>query len=77
MGDSVMCAKAVQLTPQGFYNIERMLKPVLGNKGHVAASGTCMERRGITPDLLVGGVTRGTLEELTDWALWADRILDF
>jgi uncharacterized protein involved in oxidation of intracellular sulfur len=77
MGDSVMCGKAGQHTPQGYYNIERMLKPVLGNKGRVAACGTCMEARGITPDMLAEGVTKSTLEELTEWTLWSDRILDF
>ena len=29
MGDSVTCAKAGQKTPDGYYNIERMLKPVI------------------------------------------------
>lgn len=76
MGDSVMCAKGGQITPQGYYNIERMLKPVLRH-GQVATCGTCMEARGITPDMLAEGVHKGTLEELTDWTLWADRILDF
>ncbi len=76
MGDSVMCAKSGQTTPQGYYNIERMLKPVLRN-GQVGACGTCLEARGLTPDMLAEGVHKGTLEELTDWTLWADRILDF
>ena len=77
MGDSVMCAKSGQLTPQGAYNIEHMLKPVLGNKGQVTACGTCMEARGMTPEMLVGGVRKGTLEELGDWTLWSDKILNF
>jgi len=29
MGDAVFCAKAGQETPTGYYNLERMLKPVL------------------------------------------------
>ena len=76
MGDSVMCAKSGQLTPNGYYNIERMLKPVLRN-GQVAACGTCMEARGISLEMLSDGVHKGTLEELTEWTLWSDRILDF
>lgn len=76
MGDSVMCAKSGQLTPNGFHNIERMLKPVLRN-GRVAACGTCMEARGVTPDMLADGAHKGTLEELTERTLWSDRILDF
>ncbi len=29
MADAVLCAKAGQQTPQGYYNIERMLKPIV------------------------------------------------
>jgi len=35
MGDGVQCAIEGQDTPQGFYNIERMLLPILRN-GEVA-----------------------------------------
>jgi uncharacterized protein involved in oxidation of intracellular sulfur len=35
MGDGVQCAMKGQDTPQGFYNIERMLLPILRN-GKVA-----------------------------------------
>ena len=76
MGDSVMCAKSGQHTPNGFYNIERMLIPVLRH-GQVTTCGTCMEARGMGPEMLAEGVHKGTLEELTDWTLWADRILNF
>lgn len=34
-GDAVACAKKEQKTPTGFYNIERMLKP-LAQRGEVA-----------------------------------------
>ena len=29
IGDAVFCAKAGQETPTGYYNLERMLKPIL------------------------------------------------
>ncbi len=29
VGDGVVCAKRGQTTPQGYYNVERMLKPIL------------------------------------------------
>ncbi len=77
MGDSVMCAKSGQITPQGCYNIEYMLKPVLGNKGRVRACGTCMEARGLTQELLAEGVTKGSLDDLADWTLWSDRLIAF
>ena len=31
-----------------------------------------MDTRGLEEDKLVAGVGRSSLEELTDWALWAD-----
>lgn len=34
MADAVLCAKAGQKTPEGYYNIERMLKPIV-RKGQV------------------------------------------
>ncbi len=77
MGDSVMCGKAGQLTPQGFYNIERMLKPVLGNKGRVAACGTCMEARGMADEELMPGTERSAIEKLAYWTNWADKVLVF
>jgi len=33
MGDAVASGKAGQKTPNGFYNIERMLKGVVNKKG--------------------------------------------
>lgn len=76
MGDSVMCAKSGQITPHGAYNIEAMFKPILGNKGVVAACGTCMEARGITKDMLIEDIAKGTWDELADWTLWCDKIVD-
>ena len=35
MGDGVNCAIAGQKTPEGYYNVERMLKP-LAKRGEVA-----------------------------------------
>ena len=34
MADAVLCAKGGQKTPEGYYNIERMLKPIV-RKGQV------------------------------------------
>jgi uncharacterized protein involved in oxidation of intracellular sulfur len=36
-----------------------------------------MEARGLEDTDLVQGARRSTLEELTDWTLWADRVLVF
>jgi uncharacterized protein involved in oxidation of intracellular sulfur len=44
MGDAVVCAKAGQKTPDGYYNLERMLKAV-GRKGEVLVCGTQLRGR--------------------------------
>lgn len=77
MGDAASCAKAGQKTPNGYYNLERMLKVVTGREGQVGVCGTCMDARGIAPDELTEGAHRSTLDDLTQWTLWADRVLVF
>ena len=76
MGDAVACAKAGQQTPNGYYNLERMLKPVL-RRGRVLLCGSCMDARGLAPDEIVEGAARSSLEELTKLSLVADRVLVF
>ncbi len=75
MGDAAACAKRGQQTPNGYYNLERMLKVAGG--GEIGVCGTCMDARGITDDELTAGTHRSTLEALTDWVQWADRTLVF
>ena len=77
LGDAASCAKAHQKVPQGYYNIELMLKNVGKHGGEVGVCGTCMDARGIAETELVEGTKRSTLEQLTDWTQWADRALVF
>jgi uncharacterized protein involved in oxidation of intracellular sulfur len=65
MGDAVWCALAGQTTPNGYYNIERMLK-FLASKSHkIGVCGSCMDARGIKPEALAEGTHRGFLEFLS------------
>jgi uncharacterized protein involved in oxidation of intracellular sulfur len=75
-GDAVACALAGQRPPEGFYHLDRMLKPLI-HSGEVACCGTCMDARAFTQEQLVEGARRSTLEELTDWTLWAEKTLVF
>jgi uncharacterized protein involved in oxidation of intracellular sulfur len=77
MGDAASCAKRGQQTPNGYYNVERMLHGVTNRGGVVGICGTCMDARGITEAELCEGTKRSTLDELTSWTLWADRVLVF
>jgi uncharacterized protein involved in oxidation of intracellular sulfur len=77
MGDAASCAKAGQTLPQGYYSLERMLKILRAKGGEAGVCGTCMDARGLVDGELTEGAHRSTLDELTDWTLWADKVLVF
>jgi uncharacterized protein involved in oxidation of intracellular sulfur len=72
--DAVACAKTGQQTPDGYYNVERMLKPIL-RKGTVIVCRTCAEARGMKKEDLMEGVRIVTLGEGAQLALEADKVL--
>ena len=74
MGDAVACAKRGQKTPNGYYNVERMLKPLV-RKGEVLLCGSCMDARGVRDDEILAGCRRSSLDELTNLTLKADKVL--
>lgn len=77
MADAVTCALPNQTTPQGYYNIERMLKAIINKGGQVKACGTCSEARGIKGLALLEGVEISTMSKLTQWTVEADKVLTF
>lgn len=77
MADAVAAARRGQKTPEGFYNLERMLKRVLSGKGRVLLCGTCMDARGLTESDLIEGVHRSTMDELAAATAAADKTLVF
>lgn len=77
MGDAVLCAKAGQKTPEGFYNIEKMVRRVIDGGGRAILCGTCMDARGIAEAELTDGATRGTMDELSAATLEADKVMVF
>ena len=76
MADAVLCAKAGQKTPDGYYNLERMIKGIVRD-AKVVLCGTCMDARGIEDGELVAGSTRGTMPQLAKLTLAADKVLVF
>jgi uncharacterized protein involved in oxidation of intracellular sulfur len=76
LADAVVCAKTGQQVPQGFYNLELMVKSVT-RKGEVLLCGTCMDARGLTDEELVEGVQRSTMDELASRTAAAERLLVF
>ena len=77
IGDAAACAKQGQQVPKGHYNIEMMLRAVARRGGVIGVCASCMDARGITKGELVEGSHRSSLDELTDWTLWADQVLTF
>lgn len=77
MADAVICAKADQKTPEGYYNLERMLKRVFAGKGRVLLCGTCMDARGLRDEEIVAGTKRSTMDELAQETLSSDKVLVF
>ncbi len=77
MADAVACARVRQTTPKGYYNIETMLRSLLGHGGEVGLCGSCMDARGLGAGELVEGTRRSSMDELTAWTLAADRVVTF
>lgn len=77
MADAVVGAKAGQKTPDGYYNVERMLKRVAAGHGKVLLCGTCMDARGLDDSALMAGARRSTMDELAAATIEADKIMVF
>lgn len=76
MADAVVCAKAGQKTPDGYYNLERVIKRVV-HDAEVVLCGTCMDARGIEDSELITGTERGTMPQLAKLTIAADKVLVF
>ena len=77
IGDAASCAKKTQKVPQGFYNIEVMLRTISKHGGEIGVCGTCMDARGVTESELAEATHRSTLDQLTEWAQWAEKTFVF
>lgn len=76
-GDSVGCAIAGQKVPDGYYHLDRMLVAAARHGVEIGLCGTCMDARGFTDEMLITQARRSSLEECTDWVLWADKTVTF
>lgn len=77
MADAATCAIANQNTPNGYYNIERMLKSVLSKGAKVRICGSCAEARGLKNDHLIGGTEISNMSELASWVVDSEKIITF
>jgi uncharacterized protein involved in oxidation of intracellular sulfur len=77
MADAVIAARAGQKTPDGYYNVERMLKRFATRNHQLLLCGTCMDTRGLTEVELIAGARRSTMDELAAATIDADKVLVF
>ncbi len=59
------------------YNIQQMLEILTAQNVPVKLCKTCTDGRGISTLPLIDGVEIGTLVELAQWTLSADKVLTF
>jgi uncharacterized protein involved in oxidation of intracellular sulfur len=76
MADATFCALEDQKTPNGYYNIGRMLSSIVRKK-KVGICGTCMNARGLEDLTLLDGIYKSSMDELTDWILTSDKIITY
>lgn len=77
MADAVTAARRGQRPPEGYYNIELMLKRVGHGDGRLFLCGTCMDARALTEADTLEGAARSNMSELADEIAAADRVLVF
>lgn len=77
MADAVVAARKGQKTPNGYYNIERMLNHIADSKGSILLCGTCMDARGVEDKDVIDGAKRSTMDELAASTIAAEKIIVF
>ncbi|MBA3034618.1 MAG: DsrE family protein [Gammaproteobacteria bacterium] len=77
IGDAAACARTGQKVPAGYYNAGDMLGMVARKNVEIGVCGTCMDARGLDEASLVKGAKRGTMAQLTEWTIEADKVLVF
>lgn len=76
MSDAVTAGLRGQKPAEG-YNIQQMLEILTAQNVPVKLCKTCTDGRGISALPLIDGVEIGTLVELAQWTLSADKLLTF
>lgn len=75
MSDAIFGALKQQSTPDLTYNIQQMLEILMAQNVPVALCKTCAEARGVNTQMLIDGAEIGTLHQLTEWTLDADKVI--
>lgn len=76
-GDGVVCGLGQPAPLNAFYNVQELLGALAQRNVPIAACKTCLEQRGISDEMLLAGVGRSTLEDLTNWTEDSEKVLTF
>ncbi|AZI14266.1 DsrE/DsrF/TusD sulfur relay family protein [Avibacterium paragallinarum] len=76
MSDAVVGGLAQQ-TPAEGYHLQQMIETLTAQGATIKLCKTCANARGIQNLALAEGVEIGTLAELADWTMEADKVLNF
>ncbi|MGF1702032.1 DsrE family protein [Photobacterium makurazakiensis] len=76
MSDAVSCALPKQHPGEG-YDIQQMLEILLAQGAEVKLCKTCCNARGLADLPLIEGTKIGTLDDLSMWTLFADKVVTF
>ena len=77
IADAVLCAKKGQKTPDGFYNLERMLKRFATGSHKLLLCSACMDARALTDAELIDRAQRSSMDELAKATRAAEKVLVF
>jgi uncharacterized protein involved in oxidation of intracellular sulfur len=77
MADGVNCAIPNQNTPNGYYNIEKMIKIATRNSTRLLLCGSCLDAGGLNSIELVDRAEVSSMGELTKQIAECDKVLTF
>lgn len=77
MADAVFCTLQNQETPNGYYNIERMMTFLLTKQVSIKLCGSCTNARGLNKDLILPKTEISNMEELGHWILDSDKVINY
>ncbi|NOR88356.1 MAG: hypothetical protein GQ527_12175 [Bacteroidales bacterium] len=77
LADAVFCGLPNQKTPNGYYNIERMVKVAVKLGAKIKSCGGCSEARGIDGIPFINGVKLSNMKAFAQWTMDADKVLSF
>jgi uncharacterized protein involved in oxidation of intracellular sulfur len=77
MSDAVTVGLAGQVDAQAGGGLQQMVEELLAHGAQIRLCRTCTLARGIAQPAVIPGVLIGTLAELAEWTLTADKVISF